>query len=33
MADCKIREVYTGIAGSHIKSFNSTAWWRSRTRR
>ncbi|MGH8743586.1 MAG: cell division protein FtsA, partial [Burkholderiales bacterium] len=20
MADCKIREVYTGIAGSHIKS-------------
>ncbi len=23
MADCKIREVYTGIAGSHIKSFNS----------
>ena len=25
MADCKIREVYTGIAGSHIKSFNSGA--------
>ena len=24
MADCKIREVYTGIAGSHIKSFNSS---------
>ena len=24
MADCKIREVYTGIAGSHIRSFNST---------
>src|SRR3546814_11369528 len=24
MADCKIREVYTGIAGSHITSFNST---------
>jgi cell division protein FtsA len=24
MADCKIREVYTGIAGSHIKSYNST---------
>lgn len=24
MADCKIREVYTGIAGSHISSFNST---------
>jgi len=23
MADCKIAEVYTGIAGSHIKSFNS----------
>jgi cell division protein FtsA len=23
MADCRIREVYTGIAGSHIKSFNS----------
>lgn len=23
MADCKISEVYTGIAGSHIKSFNS----------
>src|SRR6186997_3617727 len=23
MADCKIQEVYTGIAGSHIKSFNS----------
>jgi cell division protein FtsA len=23
MANCKIREVYTGIAGSHIKSFNS----------
>ncbi|HSF46842.1 MAG TPA: cell division protein FtsA [Burkholderiales bacterium] len=23
MADCQIREVYTGIAGSHIKSFNS----------
>ncbi len=23
MADCKIREVYTGIAGSHIKSSNS----------
>ena len=22
MADCKISEVYTGIAGSHIKSFN-----------
>ena len=23
LANCKIREVYTGIAGSHIKSFNS----------
>ena len=23
MADCKIKEVWTGIAGSHIKSFNS----------
>ena len=23
MADCKISEVYTGIAGSHIKSMNS----------
>ena len=23
MADCKISGVYTGIAGSHIKSFNS----------
>jgi cell division protein FtsA len=24
MADCKIRDVITGIAGSHIKSFNSS---------
>ncbi|MEZ5727818.1 MAG: cell division protein FtsA [Burkholderiaceae bacterium] len=24
MADCKIRTVYTGIAGSHIHSFNSS---------
>lgn len=24
MADCKVHEVYTGIAGSHIRSFNST---------
>src|SRR5690625_5326312 len=24
MADCKIREVYTGIAGGHIRSFNSS---------
>src|SRR5699024_10661316 len=24
MADCKIREVYTGIAGSHIESLNSS---------
>src|SRR5690625_7569810 len=23
MADCKIREVYTGIDGGHIRSFNS----------
>lgn len=23
MADCKIKDVYTGIAGSHIRSFNS----------
>jgi cell division protein FtsA len=23
MADCKIRNVYTGIAGSHVRSFNS----------
>jgi cell division protein FtsA len=24
MADCKIRDVFVGIAGSHIRSFNST---------
>lgn len=24
MADCKIRDVFTGIAGSHIRSFNSS---------
>src|SRR5215470_255541 len=24
MADCKIEQVFTGIAGSHIRSFNST---------
>ena len=24
MADCKIAEVFTGIAGSHIRSFNSS---------
>ncbi|MGZ3342915.1 MAG: cell division protein FtsA, partial [Reyranella sp.] len=24
MADCKIRNVYAGIAGSHIRSFNSS---------
>src|SRR5262245_18401469 len=24
MADCKIQRVYAGIAGSHIRSFNST---------
>jgi len=23
LADCKVRDVYTGIAGSHIRSFNS----------
>ena len=23
MADCQVKEVYTGIAGSHIRSFNS----------
>ncbi len=23
MADCKVKDVYTGIAGSHIRSFNS----------
>ncbi|MFI7716749.1 cell division protein FtsA, partial [Acinetobacter baumannii] len=23
MANCKVREVFTGIAGSHIRSFNS----------
>ena len=23
MAECKIRDVHTGIAGSHIRSFNS----------
>jgi len=23
MSDCKIREIYTGVAGNHIKSFNS----------
>ncbi|MDR2508125.1 MAG: cell division protein FtsA [Candidatus Accumulibacter sp.] len=23
MADCKVKDVYTGVAGSHIKSFNS----------
>ncbi len=23
MADCKIKDVYTGIAGSHVRSFNS----------
>ncbi|MCK2089238.1 cell division protein FtsA [Thauera aromatica] len=27
MAECKIHEVYTGIAGSHIKSFNSNGSW------
>src|SRR5256884_8983735 len=24
MADCKIKEVYTGVAGSHIRSLNSS---------
>ncbi|MCP6640614.1 cell division protein FtsA, partial [Klebsiella pneumoniae] len=24
MADCKITNVFTGIAGSHIRSFNSS---------
>ena len=34
MADCKISEVYTGIAGSHIRSYQRrTAWWRSRKRK
>ena len=33
MADCKVKDVYTGIAGSHIKSSIRTAWWRSRTRK
>ncbi len=23
MANCKVKEVFTGIAGSHIRSFNS----------
>ena len=27
MADCKIKNVYTGIAGSHIQSVNSDAKW------
>jgi cell division protein FtsA len=30
MADCKITSAFTGIAGNHIKSFNSTGMWRSR---
>ena len=33
MADCKIRDVYTGIAGSHIRSFNSSGMVAVRTRK
>ena len=33
MADCKILTVFTGIAGSHIRSFNSTGMVRSEERR
>jgi cell division protein FtsA len=32
MADCKIERVFTGIAGSHIKSFNSTGMVAIRTK-
>src|SRR5215217_7654492 len=32
MADCKITSVFTGIAGSHIKSFNSTGMVASKDR-
>ena len=32
MADCQINAVYAGIAGSHVRSLNSPAWWRSATR-
>ena len=33
MADCKIREVYTGIAGITSKALIPMEWWRSRTRK
>ena len=33
MADVKIRDVITGIAGSHIKSFNSHGMVAIRTRK
>lgn len=33
MADCKIRDVYTGIAGSHIRSFNSSGMVAVRTKK
>ena len=33
MADVKIKDVLTGIAGSHIKSSIRTAWWQSRIRK
>ena len=33
MADCKVSNVYTGIAGSHIKSFNSNGMRRSRKKK
>jgi len=33
MAACRISEVFTGIAGSHIKSSIRAAWWRSRIAR
>ena len=32
MADCKIRDVYAGIAGNHIRSFNSSGMVAVRTR-
>ena len=33
MADCKVKNVYTGIAGSHIRSFNSNGMVAIRTRK
>ena len=33
MADCKIRDVYAGIAGSHIRSFNSSGMVAVKTRK